>query len=209
MTVNIDVGIVEAVKTIGDKLRQRRQDAEERRDRTLTDLRQQLEIVLVVVFKLEDLFNEILRDYRDDKITQNPEALQVLRDQTDRFLRSRRLLPYLDTAIEAINAAAFSPKFESRDYQEMVRGLRELSEKLNRFRMALGPGGQTAPGLWRLIDLRRLAEQQLATSRPEDPNIALAVDPNIAIIAEQAFNEYDWRLSSDIRGLIGSVIINS
>jgi hypothetical protein len=93
------------------------------------------------------LFVEILRGYRDVRIIENPEALRAHVNQTHLFLDSRELLPRLDTAIGAIRAAAYSPRFEGADYQEMVVELRALDDKLRRFRASLGEGGITAPGL--------------------------------------------------------------
>jgi hypothetical protein len=84
----------------------------------------------------------------------------------------------------------------------MVVKLQELEGKLNSWRMALGPGGTTGPGVWRLQELCYLAEQQLAAA-PQPP------DPSMAMVAKEAFEQYDWQLSTDIRRLIAHVKINA
>jgi hypothetical protein len=198
--VNVELGIGDTIRAIGEIQNRAREDLRRQQDKALTELRQQLDITLTVIFKLENLFIEILRGYRNPEITGNREALQEHLNQTRMLLESRNLLPYLDHARGAIEAAASSSRFKSADYREMVEGLQELAGKLYSWRMALGPGGITGPGVWRLRELCSLAEQQLAAA-PQPP------DPEIAMAAKEAFELYDWQLSTDIRRLIAHVKI--
>jgi hypothetical protein len=142
--VNVELGIGDTIRAIGETQNRAREDLRRQQDKALTELRQQLDITLTVIFKLENLFIEILRGYRNPEITGNREALQEHLNQTRMLLESRNLLPYLDHARGAIEAAASSSRFKSADYREMVEGLQELAGKLYSWRMALGPGGLAA-----------------------------------------------------------------
>ena len=199
--LKVDLGIAEILKFIYDIYNQPREAAAKKQDEALTKLHKHLEVILTVVTKLEDLFIEILRGFKDDDILRDADSLKLHLSQTRVFLESRQLLPLLDTAIGAVEAAAFSPKFDNADHQKMVSGLRELCSKLHNFRVALGESGITAPGFGYLMSLCYLAEQQLAVNAP--------VDPQITKLAGVAFDSYDWQLSSSIRKLIGSVTMNA
>ena len=199
--INIDVGIGDTIRAVNEILAKPKEALTKKQDETLARLHQQLEVILKIVTKLESLFIEVLRGFKNDAILREPNALKAHLSQTKTFLESRELLPYLDTAIGAVEAAAFSPRFEVADYQGLVEGLRELRAKLQLFRGALGRGGLTGPGLPQLMQLCYLAEQQLVKNGP--------VDQTIPQVAQQAFDNYDWRLSSDIRKLIGRITILS
>lgn len=200
--INVDVGIGDTIRAIDEILSRSREGSLKKQDEMLVRLRQQLEIILSIVTKLEELFIELLRAYRDEEILKNPDALKSLIDQTSIFLESRKLLKHLEPAIGDVEAAAVSPRFgESKDYDEMVAGLHRLHEKLQVYRKALGAGGNTGPGILQLQNLRFLSRQHLDTL---DPLI-----PKIAEVAQQAFDEHDWQLTSDIRKLIGIVRMNT
>jgi len=199
-SINVELGIGDTIRAINEILQQPKDQLIKKQDESLTALRQQLEIVFTVVTKLEDLYIEILRGFKNEEILRDPNALKAHVAQTNVFLESKKLIPYLEKSMGAIDGVAFNPRFEVADYQKMVEGLRDLRGKLHTFRGALGRGGLTAPGLWQLIQLCTLAEQQLASSAP--------VNPEIAQTARRAFDEYNWQLSSDIRRLIGYVILN-
>jgi len=199
--VNVELGIGDTIRAINEILGKPQNLLTKKQDETLVRLRQQLEIILKIVTELESLFIEILRGFRNDEILENKRTLKAHLNQTRTFLESRKLLPYLDTAIGAVEAAAFSPRFHESNYDEMVNGLRELRAKLHTFRGALGRNGHSGPGLPRLIQICALVEKQIATDEP--------VDINISKTAKEAFDSYDWHLSSDIHKLIGSITINS
>ena len=200
-SINVTVGIADTIRAI-DEIRQRPKDQlAHKQDETLSALHQQLDIVFTVITKLEDLSIEILRGFMDEEILSNPEALKAHVAETEVFLTSKKLLPYLEKAIGAVDGAAFNARFQDDNYREMVTGLKNLSRNLHNFRNILGGGGYTAPGLGQLIQLCSLAKYQLEGDR--------LVNPDIAETARKAFEEYDWQLSSDIRRLIGYVILNS
>lgn len=200
--VNVELGIAEVIQAIDQIRRKSQEELQRQRDKALTELAEQLQITRAIIIKLEDLFVELLRGFRDPKITENHEALREHMNQTRILLESKRLLPDLEYARGVIEGATESPRFKTASYQEMVESLRELQGKLYRWRMALGPGGISGPGVWRLQQLCHLAENQLA-------NASQPVDPEIAMTAKKAFDEYDWALSSDIHISIGQVKIHS
>lgn len=236
-SINIVANIAETIRAIDDIQKRTREEAQRLQDKTLAELKQQVEIAFSVIYTLEDMFIQILRHFRNPKITENAEALQELLNQTNMLLESRRLLPYLDMATEAIKAAASSPRFEVPDYEDLVNDLQELYPKLEQWRLALGPRGLTAPGIWQLFELRRLAELQLdtlqsdASDTAEDAGVSssspvigearmkVPADESlrqenvsarrIAEVANQAYNDYNWALSTDIWKLIGRLPISS
>lgn len=199
LPINIQLGIGETITAIDKILSQRKEESKQIKDDLLLNLRQNLEIIRIIITKLEDIFIELLRNYRDMEILQNPEALKSLAAQTQIFLESRELLEKFEPAIGGIEAAAENPRFKGSDYKLMVRDLDNLAQKLNVYRIALGEGGYTGPGVLQLSTLKWRAEQQL--------NSGGLVDPKIPELAQQAFEEYDWTSSSDIRKLIGRVIM--
>ena len=199
--VNIQLGIGDTIRAVKEILEKPQEAFAQKQDETLSTLRQQLEVILKIVTQLESMFTEILRGFRNDDILRDPKTLKEHLDQTNIFLESRELLQYLDPAIGSVEAATFSKRLEGEEYHDLVKGLRDLRRKLDLFRTALGRSGRTGPGLPQLMQLCYLADQQLKKSAPPDPKIPK--------VAEEALDKYDWALSSDIRKLIGRIVILS
>jgi FMN phosphatase YigB (HAD superfamily) len=163
-SVNVELGIGDTIRAIGEIQNRAREEMRGLQDKALTELREQLEVTLTVITKLENLFVDILRGYRTPEITGNRDTLQEHLNQTRILLESRNLLPSLDTAMGAIEAAASSPRFKSADYREMVEGLRELERKLYGWRMALVPSSSTDQLLVSTMVIRRA--ERVAGCRP-------------------------------------------
>jgi hypothetical protein len=86
--VNVELGIGDTIRAIGEIQNRARADLQRQQDKALTELTEQLEITLTVIFKLENLFIEILRGYRNPEITGSREALQEHLNQTRMLLES-------------------------------------------------------------------------------------------------------------------------
>lgn len=195
-TIKVELGIAATIKAVDKIVRRPQEQFEKKQDEDLIKLRKELEIIHEIITKLEDLFMDILRGFRNEEILGNPEALKAHVNQTRVFLESKRLLHYFEPAIGAVHAARRSPRFQTADYLPMVEQLAHLGKKLDEFRERLGPGGFTGPAVGRLKQLCALAEQQLGGGPP---------NPNIVETAKRAFEEYDWQLSTDIRKIIGYI----
>lgn len=124
--VNVDLGIAEALRQIGDIISRRGQ----RQRQVIEDVLDDAEAATIAVQHLDKLFTDILGEFASRRIVEDEALLGDLVDETRKFLFGRELLPILDQRREAIRQAAGETRKETKRLRELQPLLERPSELL-------------------------------------------------------------------------------
>lgn len=193
IAVNVDVGIAEALRLVGEIMSRRGQ----RRQQVVNDVLDDVEAAVTVVQHLDKLFTDILSEFASRRVSVDNALLADLVDETRKLLFGRELLPILDSRRTAIRNAAG----DTRKGAGKLRGLQQLlgrvADALDAYRanldQAMGPA--TAPGALANV-------YSLAYSRVNGADLSAA---HIREEAEKTLREHDFSLSERVYALRGEL----
>jgi hypothetical protein len=191
--VNVDLGIAEALRQVGDIISRRGQ----RQRQVVEDVLDDVEAAVTVVQHLDKLFTDIVGEFASRRIVENDALLSDLVDETRKFLFGRELLPILDRRREAIRQAVGETRKETKKLRDLQPLLKRVAEALDAYRANLDQamGAATAPG--------GLANVYgLASSRIEGADVS---DTQIREEAERTLREHDFSLSEGLYALSGEL----
>jgi hypothetical protein len=191
--VNVDLGIAEALRQIGDIISRRGQ----RRRQVVEDVLDDVEAAVTAVQHLDKLFTDVLGEFASRRIVEDHALLEDLVDETRKFLFGRELLPIVDRRREAIREAVGETRRESKRLRELQPQLRRVADALDAYRANLDQamGGATAPG--------RLANvYSLAYSRVHGADVSAT---QIMEEAERTLRDHDFSLSEALNRLSGEL----
>jgi hypothetical protein len=196
MPVNVDLGVGDALRLVGEILGRRGQ----RKRDLVRDLVDDAEAAETVVKHLDKLFIDLLTEFAQPRVTEDPEQLADVVDEARKFLYQRELLPILDARLAAINLAADPDSRGARRVGDLRPVLKRLGEALGEYRAnldsATGKGhGETAPGnLPSVYDLARSCLEGWGVSPAE-----------VREKSEETLQEHDFSLSERVYERIGEL----
>jgi hypothetical protein len=191
--VNVDLGIAEALRLVGEIVARRGQ----RRQQVVEDVLDDVEAAVTVVRHLDKLFTDILSQFASRRVVEDDALLSALVDETRKFLFGRELLPILDGRREAIRKAAGETRKEAGKLRGLQPVLERVSEALDAYRANLDQamGAATAPG--------RLGRvYSFAYSRVNGADLSAT---KIREEAEKTLREHDFSLSERIYTVSGEL----
>jgi len=184
--VNIDVGVGEVLRLVGEILARRGQRQRDLRQDVFDDA----EAAEIVVKHLDKMFTDLVSEFASTRVSEDLDLLDDTVDQARKFLFGRELLPVLDSRLAAIRAAAEAEGRGAKSLRDLQAVLALLVQALGEYRtnldQAMGDG--TAPG-----PLARV--YQLARSRVSGGSESPA---QIREEAERTLREHDFSLSERV-----------
>jgi hypothetical protein len=193
IAVNVDLGIAEALRLVGEIMSRRGQ----RTRQVVKDVLDDVEASITVVRHLDKLFTDILSEFASRRVTEDNTLLADLVDETRKFLFGRELLPIFDSRREAIRNAAVDTRREAGRLRGFQHLLGQVADAFDAYHanldQAMGPA--TAPG--------RLANvYSLAYSRVNGADLSAT---QIREEAEKTLRDHDFSLSERIYALSGEL----
>jgi hypothetical protein len=193
IAVNVDLGIAEALRLVGEIISRRGR----RRRQVVKDVLDDVEAAVTMVRHLDKLFTDILSEFASRSVSEDNALLADLVDETRKFLFGRELLPILDSRREAIRSAAGDTRKEAGKLRGIQPVLGQVADALDAYRanldQAVGPA--TAPG--------RLANvYSLAYSRVNGADLSAT---QIRKEAEKTLRQHDFSLSEQIYTVSGEL----
>jgi len=192
--VNIDLGVADVLKLVGEILARRGQ----RKRDLVRDLVDDAEAAETVVKHLDRLFTDLLSEFARTRVTEDREQLADVVDEARKFLFQRELVPILDGRLAAINKAAEPDGKGAKLVGDLRPVLERLGQALEEYRANLDQamdGAGTAPG--NLSSVYRLARSRVNGSS-ESP-------AQIRELAERTLQEHDFSLSQRVYERIGEL----
>jgi hypothetical protein len=184
--INIDVGVGEVLRLVGEILARRGQRQRDLRQ----DVYDDAEAAEVVVKHLDKMFIDLVSEFASTRVSENLDLIDDTVDQARKFLFGRELLPVLDSRLAAIRAAAETEGKGAKSLRDLHAVLSVLVKALAEYRANLDQamGGGTAPGpLGRVYQLAR----SRVSGGSESPE-------QIRDEAERTLREHDFSLSERV-----------
>jgi hypothetical protein len=193
IAVNVDLGIADALRVVGEIISRRGQRARQ----LVKDVLDDVEAAVAVVRHLDKLFTDILSEFASRRVTDDHIILADLVDETRKFLFGRELLPILDSRRQAIRKAASDRRREADGLRSLAPLLGHVADALDAYRANLDQsmGAATAPG--RLANVYSLSYSRV--------NGAHLPARQIREEAERTLRDHDFSLSERIYTLSGEL----
>ena len=193
IAVNVDVGIAEALRLVGEIMSRR----DQRKQQVVKDVLDDVEAAVTVVQRLDKLFTDILSEFASRRVSVDNALLADLVDEARKFLFGRELLPILDSRRIAIRNAAGDTRKAAEKLRSLQQLLGRVADALDAYRANLGQamGPATAPGVLGNV-------YSLAHSRVNGAGVSAA---RIREEAEKTLREHEFSLSESIYALSGEL----
>lgn len=198
ISVKVDLGIAETVRTVDKILLRRRNRKSEALADFVANLSDGLEASSEIIKTLDNIFIELVRGFASKTITGDQTLLDAHVEETRKYLTSRDLLPRLEDCIGVISAASVDSRMKDRTFRDIVSTLRSLTARLQLYRDQLGRGGVTGVGQTQEWNLETLCERSLKYEYGGGK-----IDITIADMAEEVLRNQDFDVSDNIHRLIG------
>jgi hypothetical protein len=193
IAVNVDVGIAEALRQVGEIISRRGQ----RRRQVVEDVLDDVEAAVAVVQHLDKLFTDVLSEFASRRVSEDNTLIADLTGETRKFLFGRELLPIVDSRRESIRNASGDARKEATKLRSFQPVLGRVADALDAYRANLDQamGAATAPG--QLANVYSLAYSCI--------NGADLSGTEILEEAEKTLREHDFSLSERIYTVSGEV----
>jgi hypothetical protein len=191
--VNVDLGIGEALRQVGEIISRRGQ----RRQQVVEDVLDDVEAAVTVARRLDELFTDILGEFASRRIVEDEALLSDLVDETRKFLFGRELLPILDARRNAIRTASGDTRRTTTKLRDLQPLLERIANALDAYHATLDQamGAATAPG--RLGNVYSLAYSRIHGG---DESLEVILEE-----AERTLRDHDFSLSEELNSLSGEL----